>query len=149
MIIRTRCGCGYINQSEISMGWATGGSIPITCEECGNIYLATTTVEESIVEEEPHQTQAEELTILEIATRVIIDNKDSEVHGQEGIIIDKDFMHYKIKFQDGKAIWLPHHWILKKSRPMKYTIAHYVTVAILALSLWGLIDIVKLVIELF
>ena len=89
MIIKTRCGCGHINQSEISMGWAKLGSIPVTCEDCDKLYVATSVVdEETCGEEKPEQ---EEMTKFEIASRVVVENKESEFHEREGIVVDKDF----------------------------------------------------------
>jgi len=113
MIIKTKCGCGHTNQSEMSIGWAKDGSIPVTCDECGDIYLATATVNEETYGQKKDQ-QEEENDGFEIASRVIVDNENNELHKQEGIVIDKDFLHYKVKFQDGKAIWLPSHWVVLK-----------------------------------
>lgn len=113
MLVRTRCNCGHVNQSETSVGWAMHGSIPISCEECGCIYIATASVDEETHTDNQHAEQ-EEKTEFEIASRVTINNKESDMHQMEGIVIDKDFLHYKVKFPNGKAIWFPHHWIVLK-----------------------------------
>lgn len=114
MIIKTKCSCGHVNQSETSMEWAKNGSIPVSCEDCGDVYMATATVDEETHREKKEDRCQEEETEFEIASRVIVDNKENELHQQEGIVVDKDFLHYKIKFSDGKAIWLPHHWVVLK-----------------------------------
>jgi len=135
MIIKTRCGCGHINQSETSMGWAKYGSVPVTCEECKDLYVAISTVDEETYGEE-NTKQQEEMTKFEVTNEVVVDNKESEVHEQEGVIVDKDFLHYRVQFLDGKIIWLPYHWVvLKKS--MKYKLAHYMTVLVFAFAIIG------------
>ena len=51
MILKTRCKCGQINQSETSVGWVTNGSVPVVCSGCSNVYMATEIVEEEQKEE--------------------------------------------------------------------------------------------------
>lgn len=119
MIIKTRCKCGHTNQSEISMEWAKDGSMMVHCAGCSEIYLASMTVdtEEQPVIETTITPEPKDEAKFVIASRVVINNKDSEIHDQEGIIVDKDYMHYKIQLDDGRAIWLPHHWIVLKKSP--------------------------------
>jgi len=113
MLIKTQCHCGHVNQSEASIRWAREGAVPVRCEDCGDVYLATTTVDEETHSDTDEYNPKPE-THFEIASRVIIENEEHELNGQEGIIVDKDFLHYKVKLADGKAIWLPYHWVVLK-----------------------------------
>lgn len=121
MIIKTRCDCGHINVSNTSMEWVKHGVVPVSCKECDSIYMATSvvddesvTIDETGIKQEQEQEQ-EEKTNYEIASRVIVNNKEHEFYGHEGIIVDKDFLHYKVQLPN-KTIWMPYHWVsLKKS----------------------------------
>jgi hypothetical protein len=126
VIVKTKCVCGHTNQIEMSIDWVRSGSCPITCFECGTVYVASTPtdIEDTNIEEhfpedditEMPSPLATELATFNIDDAVIIDNEAHELHKQEGLIIDKDFLHYKIQFKNGKHIWVPHHWaVLKKT----------------------------------
>jgi len=54
---------------------------------------------------------------LRIGTLVYINNKEHPLHLEQGKIIDKDHLHYKVKIVsllkdiDNKVLWFPQHWI--------------------------------------
>jgi len=145
MILKTKCKCGFGNTSEIDIGWAKDGSLPIKCSGCGSVYLATTNV--ALEDQELHGKHnikpPTTETNLAIDTKVTINNKEHPLHNSSGTIIDKDYLHYKIKFKNG-SMWAPHHWVLKKSvEGTKHKIVEYITISILALAIIGFIEVVK------
>ena len=121
MVITTICNCGNTNKTEMDIGWAKDGSIPVRCHKCGAIYLTDVNVvaENCNLEEKRTAPKVEPKTELKIASKVTINNQEHELHGASGIIIGKDNLHYRVKIGD-KAIWVPHHWVvLKKTKPKR------------------------------
>ena len=115
MIVKTKCSCGHINHTEILLEWIKAGTILLICEKCDCIYTHKCSLDEETFSEQEEQYSQEEMTTLNVDDKVVIDNKDSTIHGQEGIIVDKDFIHYKVQLPD-TIIWLPYLWVnLKKS----------------------------------
>lgn len=45
-------------------------------------------------------------------TKVFVINRQHVKHLEPGIIIARDHIHYRIRFDDNKKIWMPAHWIV-------------------------------------
>lgn len=111
MIIKSKCPkCGIYNNTKLR---GSRDVDPVECKHCNMIYIPSVIVheEESRISEE---TEFEHIssTYLINGSVVDIDNKESPLHGEIGIIIGKDNVHYRLKLKsDGRRIWVPYHWV--------------------------------------
>jgi hypothetical protein len=116
-MIRSLCKCGQVNASEMDVDWIKSGSVPFTCTKCGNVYVVKVTVDsEDITVEEFDECEKDECDKLThpINSEITIENQGHELHNKCGTIVDKDYVHYRIRFEDGKMIWVPSHWVVLK-----------------------------------
>jgi hypothetical protein len=103
----------------MDVDWIKSGSMPVTCDGCGNVYVVKVTVDsedKSIGESDDDEEEKDECDKLThpINSEIMIENQGHELHNRCGTIVDKDYVHYRIRFEDGKMIWVPSHWVVLK-----------------------------------
>lgn len=75
-----------------------------SCEELFAVKMLSETICDGVVFD-PHDDND-----LKIGDHVIFTNKDHQLFKQNGIIIDIDYKHYKVNFNN-ITIWVPNNWV--------------------------------------
>ena len=115
MTIQTECvNCGNINESIVDIEWAKSGSILVTCTKCKSLYVVKVQVitEKHEIDKDDFIDDHQSYTNLDVFTNVKIASKDCLLYNKKGIIVDKDRCYYRIKFNNGDIIWIPHDWVV-------------------------------------
>lgn len=87
------------------------------CPICGTIYLMSG--DETIEIKYPGEVSkpSEVIPTLALETAIYINNKEHKFFLEQGKIVDKSHLHYRIKFIslnkdiNNSCLWVPEHWI--------------------------------------
>ena len=99
--------CSQIDYEQISE-WAPSGGTLISCNKCGTVYYATIATEAA--HDGVNFTPAK-LTRLAVGAIITLSYEKHELYNKQGKIIAVDHCNYRIEFDGGFKLWIPHHWV--------------------------------------
>ena len=108
--MKIRCpSCKEIISIHHFSEWLGEPVVPVECNTCGVLVLATVSQEE-IVDGVAFHPPIE--TNLDVGTKIFVFNEQHKFHMTVGYIIDKDFYHYRVRLKlDDIVIWVPNTWV--------------------------------------
>lgn len=104
--------CGYPNSVSTEL-WKSIGKIPVICGGCDKLFWSPLhSLGDLITVIHPPIFKVEVPPLIE-GDLIYVINKEHPKHLEPGKIVNKSHLHYRIEFNDGTLIWMPHHWIEK------------------------------------
>jgi len=115
MQFKAKCECGNIICTNVPTDWILDGSVPVCCNKCGMIVLFRIDQEDVNIKTKDTTSHVlyEPKTNFKNGTLVIVDNEDHALHDWMGCVIDKDNLHYRVKFLNDQKIWIPYTWVIE------------------------------------
>lgn len=114
--------CPKCGKDDIVAGSGTEAFASIYCKHCGFVSIIDKMTNELIQQEalsletKPRQ-NVDQIPPLDLQTQVYINNREHQLFLEQGVIVDKQHLHYRVKIVscneslNNVKIWIPEHWV--------------------------------------